>query len=627
MADNGGVGGGVGGDDIGGEPRTPPTGRNTTPPPISSSEKRNLLLQRETGRFGTPPRSPVERRSRNVAEQSFSDAWLARSAHFFVVTEAGKPVFTRFGAAEDLAALSGVLQVVAGLVAADASRDPTARDGNKPDADPDALAAIVTGDRRFVFEAAAGGALLCVGMALRTTPDHVVQVQLGCLRGILGGALPEAVAIEIFAADPGLDVREAYVAAEAPLEALLADAEALDPALSFGSLRQLPLGVGERAAVDDAFAKVGTEAARAMQGLFLFGPGRTLVASRQHRGWRLPPRDMVTLSCYVAAVDFGVEAGRSVQLAVVLGAVSARAAAGLWVGNVAVGGWRLACVLLDPDNTAGPAVSAAEAVRRALAVACGATTGGVLHKAVARGPDGPWSVGDLGLAGLRHFAFHSLVYGSLLMPSLAPFYERPLEARDRLAALYASHCAAVRKLAAPSGRSSSATSGESTSHDINTGHGRLTAASFAEAVLDGSARLSLKSGALRRATRVVFSTSDERAVMTSATPTFELVAVLDPGCSARQAVTIANRLLDWVMLRRDEAFGSTASRFWPREVMAPAADGESGSGNGNPVAGGDGVPTPATEPPSPPPSSINGQADGGGISSGDVLPAGGAAPP
>nr|CAG4647791.1 EOG090X03TW [Moina brachiata] len=101
-----------------------------------------------------------ETRSSPIDENNGSDStvWKGQRKHFFVLSEAGKPIYTRHGNEEQLVTLFGVMQALVSVI----------EDGQ------DAIETIISGDAKFVFLHKPPLILVAVSKI----KDSIIQLQL-----------------------------------------------------------------------------------------------------------------------------------------------------------------------------------------------------------------------------------------------------------------------------------------------------------------------------------------------------------------------------------------------------------------------------------------------------------------
>ncbi|NXV56854.1 MON1B protein, partial [Molothrus ater] len=155
--------------------------------------------------------------------------WRARRKHVFVLSEAGKPIYSRHGNEEALAATMGVMMALVSFIQSG---------GN-------AIRAICSEDRTLVFEQR--GPLLLVSVSRTRQSAAQLRRELAFVHEQILSLLTRGGIARVFARRRGFDLRRLLAGAEAVLDRLLCGAAA-DGRLLLGAARCLPLPGGLRRA-------------------------------------------------------------------------------------------------------------------------------------------------------------------------------------------------------------------------------------------------------------------------------------------------------------------------------------------------------------------------------------------
>lgn len=86
--------------------------------------------------------------------------WLAQKKHIFVLSQAGKPIYSRHSSEDKLVTVMGVMQALVSFV----------QDGN------DMIRSVHAGDTNFVFIARGPLILVTVSKTLESVPQLVLQL-------------------------------------------------------------------------------------------------------------------------------------------------------------------------------------------------------------------------------------------------------------------------------------------------------------------------------------------------------------------------------------------------------------------------------------------------------------------
>uniref|UniRef100_A0A674GG69 Vacuolar fusion protein MON1 homolog n=1 Tax=Taeniopygia guttata TaxID=59729 RepID=A0A674GG69_TAEGU len=213
---------------------------------------------------------------RGADEDVAAAGWRARRKHVFVLSEAGKPIYSRHGNEEALAATMGVMMALVSFIQSG---------GN-------AIRAICSEDRTLVFEQR--GPLLLVSVSRTRQSAAQLRRELAFVHEQILSLLTRGGIARVFARRRGFDLRRLLAGAEAVLDRLLCGAAA-DGRLLLGAARCLPLPGGLRRAVSGALRRTAAAARPAPALAVLAARGRLVTAARQRalaEGGRLCASDL-----------------------------------------------------------------------------------------------------------------------------------------------------------------------------------------------------------------------------------------------------------------------------------------------------------------------------------------------
>ncbi|XP_058678453.1 vacuolar fusion protein MON1 homolog B-like [Ammospiza caudacuta] len=213
---------------------------------------------------------------RGADEDVAAAGWRARRKHVFVLSEAGKPIYSRHGNEEALAATMGVMMALVSFIQSG---------GN-------AIRAICSEDRTLVFEQR--GPLLLVSVSRTRQSAAQLRRELAFVHEQILSLLTRGGIARVFARRRGFDLRRLLAGAEAVLDRLLCGAAA-DGRLLLGAARCLPLPGGLRRAVSGALRRAAAAARPAPALAVLAARGRLVTAARQRalaEGGRLCASDL-----------------------------------------------------------------------------------------------------------------------------------------------------------------------------------------------------------------------------------------------------------------------------------------------------------------------------------------------
>ncbi|OBS80250.1 hypothetical protein A6R68_21547 [Neotoma lepida] len=416
--------------------------------------------------------------------------WRSQRKHVFVLSEAGKPIYSRYGSVEALSATMGVMTALVSFVQSAG----------------DAIRAIYAEDHKLVF--LQQGPLLLV--AVSRTPQSAAQLrgELLAVHAQIVSTLTRASVARIFAHKQNYDLRRLLAGSERTLDRLLDSVEQDPGALLLGAVRCVPLARPLR----DALGTLLRRCTAPGLALSVLAVGGRLITAAQERNvlaeCRLDPADLQLLLDWVGAPAFAAgEAWAPVCL-------PRFNPDGFFYAYVARLDSMPVCLLLLGTNR--EAFHAMAACRRL--VEDGMHNLGALRTLgeAASFTNGPaasapaYSVQAVGAPGLRHFLYKPLdipdqhrQLPQFTSPELEAPYSRE-EERQRLSDLY---------------------------HRL---HARLHSTS--------------------RPLRLIYHVAEKETLLAWVTSKFELYTCLSPLVTKAGAILVVTKLLRWVRKEEDRLF-------------------------------------------------------------------------
>ncbi|KAF6078673.1 MON1-like protein B, secretory trafficking associated [Phyllostomus discolor] len=267
------------------------SGTNDKPPsllsslPQSESPSCNCELWDPSASENSPTGDPESGSGGQGGDPSDED-WRSKRKHVFVLSEAGKPIYSRYGSVEALSTTMGVMTALVSFVQSAG----------------DVIRAIYAEDHKLVF--LQQGPLLLV--AVSRTPQSAAQLrrELLAVHAQIVSTLTRASVARIFARKQNYDLRRLLAGSESTLDRLLDSVERDPGALLLGAVRCVPLARPLREALG-ALLRRCTAPGLALSVLAV---GGQLVTAAQERSvlaeCRLDPADLQLLLNWVSAPAF-----------------------------------------------------------------------------------------------------------------------------------------------------------------------------------------------------------------------------------------------------------------------------------------------------------------------------------
>lgn len=416
--------------------------------------------------------------------------WRSQRKHVFVLSEAGKPIYSRYGSVEALSATMGVMTALVSFVQSAG----------------DSIRAIYAEDHKLVF--LQQGPLLLV--AVSRTPQSAAQLrgELLAVHAQIVSTLTRASVARIFAHKQNYDLRRLLAGSERTLDRLLDSVERDPGALLLGAVRCVPLARPLREALG-ALLRRCTAPGLALSVLAV---GGRLITAAQERNvlaeCRLDPADLQLLLDWVGAPAFAAgEAWAPVCL-------PRFNPDGFFYAYVArLDAMPVCLLLLGTHREAFHAMAACrrlveEGMRALGALRALGEPASLSNAPAASAP--AYSVQAVGAPGLRHFLYkpldipdHHRQLPQFTSPELEAPYSRE-EERQRLSDLY---------------------------HRL---HARLHSTS--------------------RPLRLIYHVAEKETLLAWVTSKFELYTCLSPLVTKAGAILVVTKLLRWVRKEEDRLF-------------------------------------------------------------------------
>jgi hypothetical protein len=480
--------------------------------------------------------------------------WRSRTKHFLVFTQAGKPVFSRYG---DTASLAGFTASLAALCAFTVD---TAGGGRG-----EQLRSFRSATHQFVFLHRGQLTLVCISAT--GEPEAVLRRQLHLLHSLVVCLLTSGVD-KTLAKSPKFDPRTLLGGTERVFSRLVRSFT-WDPSTWTAALAPLPLSVGARRSATAALA-----AACATHGLLtalLVTPDRLVASAQPRRAAALHPDDVLLVCTLVRGARSFRDASESFS-PVCLPRYNSAAFVYAYVAWLAP----VAClVLLTPSPEGFPGCAEARKTvelaftreKVLLAVFSAQQRSPAALAAALQRPPGGGGIGALVSGTLWHFLYLAQPHGrapQLVCPPFGP----PLTDRASQRAVMRAYAALHSDVhgGASVGTTSTA-AGTAGGVSSSSGSSALTVATGASATLAALTSSSATAAAAQQqqqqpqpppyqhgsspasvpaVQRVHLRSSDEHCLLAVVGDTFELYAVFDPLTETPAAVGVANRLCAWL---------------------------------------------------------------------------------
>ncbi|XP_074645547.1 vacuolar fusion protein MON1 homolog A-like [Tubulanus polymorphus] len=161
------------------------------------------------------------------ADDIHSEVWRQQKLHVFILSEAGKPIYSRYGKEDKLVTIMGVMQALVSFV----------QDSK------DSLRCIVAGNHKFVFLVREHIMLVCVSRTSESTAQLLMRLMY--VNNQIISVLTHSQLARIFKQRRNYDLRRLLSGAEKFIDNLLQLIDC-DPSYLLGSVRCLPLASSVR---------------------------------------------------------------------------------------------------------------------------------------------------------------------------------------------------------------------------------------------------------------------------------------------------------------------------------------------------------------------------------------------
>jgi len=177
--------------------------------------------------------SIVETQRQNSTEDPLDPQWTEHKKHVFILSEAGKPIYTRYGNEENLVTMMGLLQAIVSFV-----QD-----------DDDSIKSIVAGEHKFVF--LVRGPIILVAVCSAADSQNQLVLQLTYVYHQVLSVLTFTQLTRIFEHRRNYDLRKLLAGTEKFIDNLL-NLMSSDPSFLLQSVRCLPLAGSMRDIIGQA---------------------------------------------------------------------------------------------------------------------------------------------------------------------------------------------------------------------------------------------------------------------------------------------------------------------------------------------------------------------------------------
>jgi hypothetical protein len=211
-----------------------------------------------------PSESPGQKEARLAKQQQEYEAeqlWKSRKKHVFILTSAGKPVFTRWGDESDFAELFGVLQILCSMVCSNTFSTSQKKDN------PDVLRRITLGTSHSMYFLTEGELQYVMVTRTRESASNCVR-QLQLIHYQLMAVLPTI--STVLQRSPSYDVRRMFNHGDTNVMKSLIRRMNNEPGFMFRCLQPLGMDTAFRDEINDIL--VGCSAGEShMWTILLFG--------------------------------------------------------------------------------------------------------------------------------------------------------------------------------------------------------------------------------------------------------------------------------------------------------------------------------------------------------------------
>uniref|UniRef100_A0A1D5Q1M5 Vacuolar fusion protein MON1 homolog n=1 Tax=Macaca mulatta TaxID=9544 RepID=A0A1D5Q1M5_MACMU len=247
-----------------------------SPPPQSEAPSSTSRLWSPAAPENSPTRSP-ESSSGGQGGDPSDEEWRSQRKHVFVLSEAGKPIYSRYGSVEALSATMGVMTALVSFVQSAG----------------DTIRAIYAEDHKLVF--LQQGPLLLVAMSRTSQSAAQLRGELLAVHAQIVSTLTRASVARIFAHKQNYDLRRLLAGSERTLDRLLDSVEQDPGALLLGAVRCVPLARPLR----DALGALLRRCTAPGLALSVLAVGGRLITAAQERNVLAECRlDPVCLPCF-----------------------------------------------------------------------------------------------------------------------------------------------------------------------------------------------------------------------------------------------------------------------------------------------------------------------------------------
>ncbi|KAK9760746.1 Vacuolar fusion protein mon1, variant 2 [Basidiobolus ranarum] len=215
-------------------------------PSVSSGSRESKVISKDISEDEAPDLSEVngetlERRSKQsngyrriyAEEDPYSPSWAGHNKHFFILSSAGKPIYSRFGDESKLSSYMGVIQAIVSFFVDTG----------------DSIKSISAGEHRFVF--LLKGPLYFLAVAKTGEPESHIRAQLTYLYNQVLSIITSTQLTRIFEQRVNFDLRRLLSGTEVFLDSLCREMT-YDPSIMLGAIHALKMKKPLRAKLNNS---------------------------------------------------------------------------------------------------------------------------------------------------------------------------------------------------------------------------------------------------------------------------------------------------------------------------------------------------------------------------------------
>ncbi|KAK9760745.1 Vacuolar fusion protein mon1 [Basidiobolus ranarum] len=384
-------------------------------PSVSSGSRESKVISKDISEDEAPDLSEVngetlERRSKQsngyrriyAEEDPYSPSWAGHNKHFFILSSAGKPIYSRFGDESKLSSYMGVIQAIVSFFVDTG----------------DSIKSISAGEHRFVF--LLKGPLYFLAVAKTGEPESHIRAQLTYLYNQVLSIITSTQLTRIFEQRVNFDLRRLLSGTEVFLDSLCREMT-YDPSIMLGAIHALKMKKPLRAKLNNSLQLI-----KSKHVLFamLIACGK-LVTLLRPRKQSLHPSDLHLVTNMVSGSTTFCS-GES-WTPICLPKFNSKGFLHAYVYFIAK---ETCLVLISPDKDMFFECSASKDI-----VVEHLDQSGALQEMAQTVDSEEYTLEELGIPGLRHFLYKSKQYVQITSPAYLPHYDS-IDEQRRLFRMY-----------------------------------------------------------------------------------------------------------------------------------------------------------------------------------------------